>query len=154
MTVCVGSTDEWREAGKIGLRAQRLAYISHTPSPHDYTIQTFFFTTQWAVFFPVCSVNYVNDEGIPFFSPVAKRRKDWSERNASSFFFAPSSLCLWTFHVDSVGPGFQLCGHVKGWWWLLEPGEGEGQRTMTYTKSWGGSQEKNAGLVVGRLDID
>lgn len=32
--------------------------------------------------------------------------------------------------------------------------EGEGQGTMTYTRNRGGRQGKNAGLVVGRLDID
>lgn len=31
MTVCVGSGDEWREAGKMGPGAQRLAYISLRP---------------------------------------------------------------------------------------------------------------------------
>lgn len=105
MTVCVGSTDEWREAGKIGLRAQRLAYISHTPSPHDYTIQTFFFTTQWAVFFPCVFRELCKWWRDPFFSPVAKRRKDWSERNASSFFFflpPPHSACE---PFMSCGPG-------------------------------------------------
>jgi len=31
MTVCVGSSDGWREAGKMGLGAQRLAYMSLRP---------------------------------------------------------------------------------------------------------------------------
>jgi len=31
MTVCVGSADEWREAGKMGPGAQRLAYMSLHP---------------------------------------------------------------------------------------------------------------------------
>lgn len=66
MTVCVGSTNEWREVGKMGLRAQRLAYIS-LPPRHDYTIQTFFFIAQWPVF-SVCFMNYVNGEGILFFT--------------------------------------------------------------------------------------
>ena len=32
--------------------------------------------------------------------------------------------------------------------------EGEGKGTMTYTRNRGGRRGKNAGLVVGRLDID
>lgn len=105
MTVCVGSTDEWREAGKIGLRAQRLAYISHTHSPMITPSKLFSLLLNGPFLPPVCSMNYVNDEGIPFF-PVAKRRKDWSERNASSLFFAPSLTLPVNLSCRQCGPGF------------------------------------------------
>lgn len=96
MTVCVGSTDEWREAGKIGLRAQRLAYILHTPSPHDYTIQTFFFTTQWAVFSPCVFRELCKWWRDPFFFLLWPNEEKIEVREMPPLFFfspPPHSAC-------------------------------------------------------------
>lgn len=48
--LCVGSGDEWGEPGKMGPRAQRLAYISFHPPWLFHPNFFFFFTTQWPVF--------------------------------------------------------------------------------------------------------
>lgn len=150
MTVCVGSGDEWREAGKMGLRAQRLAYISFRP-PWLLHPNFFFFLPLNGLFSPVCPMNYVNDYGLPF-SP--RGRKDRSERNASSSLFSvpyaaseqPFMLALWAC-VAALWP----CETMMV---AAELVEGEGQGTMTYMRDWGGRQGENAGLVVGKPDID
>lgn len=58
--------------GKIGPRAQRLAYISLPHSRATITPSKLFSLPLKGLFFPVCSRNYVNDEGILFFLPVAE----------------------------------------------------------------------------------
>lgn len=72
-------------------------------------------------------------KGSFFFSSCGQTKKKIEVREMPPLHFCPpappppSLRCLWNFHVGGVGPGFQLHGHVKGWRWLLGPGEGEGQ---------------------------
>jgi len=102
-------------------------------------------------------MNYVNDYGIPFFRGRQKKggRKDRSEQNASSSLF----FLFLTLPLNNLS-----CWQCGPWVWDLRPCErtvaaaesveGEGRGTMTHTRNRGGRQGKNAGLVVGRLDID
>lgn len=117
MTVCVGSGDEWREAGKMGLRAQRLAYISFRP-PWLLHPNFFFFLPLNGLFSPVCPMNYVNDYGLPFF-PGPEEEKIEVREMPPPHFFQFLMLPLNNLSCWQCGPGLQLCGHVKRWWWLL-----------------------------------
>lgn len=151
MTVCVRSGDEWREARKMVLGAQRLAYISLHP---PWQRHPNFFLLLNGPFSLVCPMNYVNDYGIPFFPWPEEARKDRSERKASSSLFSlpyaaseqPFMLAGWAW-VSALRP----CERMMV---AAELVEGEGQGTMTYTRNGGGRRGKNASLVVGRLDID
>lgn len=114
MTVCVGSSDEWKEVGKMGPRAQRLAYISFHP---PWLLHPNFFYTLNRLFSPVCPMNYVNDWGIPF--ACGQMKKDEVQEMPPHFFFS-SLCCLWTtFHVGSVGLGLSslaMWKDVGGCW--------------------------------------
>lgn len=108
--LCVGSGDEWGEPGKMGPRAQRLAYISFHPPWLFHP--NFFFLPLNGLFSPVCPMNYVNVYGIPFSRGQRKKRLKLEKCLLLTFF---SSLrCLWTtFHVGSVGLGFSSAAMWK-----------------------------------------
>lgn len=92
LCVCVCGEHWWMERSrKDGLEGTKAGIHIAAPLPATIIPSKLFSLPLNGLFFPVCSMNYVNDEGIHFFSPVAKGRKDWSERNASSslFFFLP-----------------------------------------------------------------
>lgn len=149
--LCVGG---WcREPGKMGLRAQRLAYIYFHP-PWLLQPDIFFlsFTTQWPVFSCVSHELCKWLWNLFFLWPEEEKIevREMPPPHFLSFAYAaseqPFMLAVWAL-VSALRP----CERMMV---AAELVEGEGQGTMTYTRNWGGRQGKNAVLVVGRLDID
>lgn len=114
--LCVGSGDEWGEPGKMGPRAQRLAYISFHPPWLFHP--NFFFLPLNGLFSPVCPHELCKCLWNPFF-PWPEEEKIEVREMPPPHFFLFLTLPLNNLSCWQCGPGFQLCSHVKGWWWLL-----------------------------------
>lgn len=146
MTVCVWGALMNGERRKDRSEGTKAGIHIAAPLPcHDYTIQTFFLYHSKACFFPVCSMNYVNDKGILFFPPCGrmKKKKKRLKREKCLLFISPllhPSLLRLPVNLSCwrCGPGVPAprpCERLTVAAWARGGGRGRVKRTMTYMKS-------------------